>query len=274
MKKHIIISGIASALLFSIFVGCSSKPQDFTEVITTETQPHAIRIDDTTKGSDTTAWLQEQFNITTAQDTELETELETTQSVTESPAPITEVETERPVPKETEVTTQDPEIRPKQNVSVVVTPPKPEETVEIEAPKAEQESQENPVIVSLPKQEEKPKLETLGEDQTKSTESIKTEDSKSDINSTEIKITHDPSPVYRNEEVTLSAKGTPNADAKIKVYYSSGASKAKGLEDKKTDTDGNVSWTWKVGGKTNAGTYRITVDIGDESIEIPLIVSE
>lgn len=89
-----------------------------------------------------------------------------------------------------------------------------------------------------------------------------------------IKIISDPSPVVRNEDATLSVQGAPNSEARIYVYYSSGASKAKGLEKKTTDDSGNVSWTWTIGGKTKPGTYSITVQICDDEIEIPLVVKE
>lgn len=63
--------------------------------------------------------------------------------------------------------------------------------------------------------------------------------------------------VSRNEDVTLNVIGLPNTEYDINVYYSSGASKAKGLENHTSDSSGYVSWTWQIGGKTNAGTYHI-----------------
>lgn len=67
------------------------------------------------------------------------------------------------------------------------------------------------------------------------------------------------SPVARNETATLSARTVPGAQCTIAVYYSSGASKAAGLEPQTSGESGAVSWSWKVGGNTNDGSYRIAV---------------
>lgn len=80
------------------------------------------------------------------------------------------------------------------------------------------------------------------------------------------------SAVRRNETVTLSAKGKPNTAYRITVYYKSGPSSAAGLEEKVSDSDGNVSWTWKIGGRTAAGTFRIVVEGGDESVSVSFTV--
>lgn len=63
--------------------------------------------------------------------------------------------------------------------------------------------------------------------------------------------------VQRNEEVTLNVIGLANTEYDINVYYSSGVSKASGLENKTSDNSGYVSWTWKIGGKTNSGNYHV-----------------
>lgn len=63
--------------------------------------------------------------------------------------------------------------------------------------------------------------------------------------------------VRRNEEVTLNVIGLPNTEYDINVYYSSSVSKAAGLDNKVSDGSGNVSWSWKIGGKTNSGNYHI-----------------
>ncbi len=82
------------------------------------------------------------------------------------------------------------------------------------------------------------------------------------------------SPVEGGQNATLSAKGKPNTEYDIKVVYSSGESSAKGLENKKTDANGNVSWTWKVGAKTKPGTYTITVKGGGETDTIKITVTD
>lgn len=77
--------------------------------------------------------------------------------------------------------------------------------------------------------------------------------------------------VKAGEEATVMIEGTPNVEYRINVYYSSGASKAKGLEPKKTNAKGNVSWTWKIGTNTKPGKYKIVI-IGDKTVELLLEV--
>ncbi|CAH1223922.1 hypothetical protein PAECIP111891_05584 [Paenibacillus allorhizoplanae] len=67
------------------------------------------------------------------------------------------------------------------------------------------------------------------------------------------------SPAPRNSTATLKAKVAPGATASIVVHYKSGPSTAAGLESKKADSNGNVSWSWRVGGNTTLGSWRITV---------------
>ena len=79
--------------------------------------------------------------------------------------------------------------------------------------------------------------------------------------------------VYRrNQYATLSINAKPGIEYEITVYYNSGPSTAEGLEPKVADADGNVSWTWKVGGRTAEGTYRITIEGGGEMIEREITV--
>lgn len=88
-----------------------------------------------------------------------------------------------------------------------------------------------------------------------------------------LKITSVTSPVGGGQNATLTAKGKPNTEYDIKVVYSSGASSANGLENKNSDANGNVSWTWKVGAKTKPGTYTITVTGGGETQKIQFTVT-
>ena len=87
---------------------------------------------------------------------------------------------------------------------------------------------------------------------------------------TNIKVT---SPIPPNSIATLSAKVSPNTKYSITVYYSSGASSADGLEDKTSDANGNISWSWKVGGRTKPGTYRIVIAGGGEKKETTFTVA-
>ena len=54
----------------------------------------------------------------------------------------------------------------------------------------------------------------------------------------------------------------PNTDYSIHVYYSTGSSSAKGLVAKKSDSQGFVTWEWKVGPNTGLGEHLITVEGG------------
>lgn len=68
------------------------------------------------------------------------------------------------------------------------------------------------------------------------------------------------SPVRAGANATLIAKTTPGASCGITVYYKSGPSSAQGLGPKTAGANGEVSWTWKVGSRTSAGTWRIVVN--------------
>jgi outer membrane biosynthesis protein TonB len=158
----------------------------------------------------------------------------TTQIETEPPAPVTQ-------PPETEPpkpTTQAPQTEPP---APVTEPPAPvtQPPVVTEAPKPVTPP---PVVTEAPKQV----LDILSVS----------------------------SPIKGGQNATLSAKGKPNTAYDIKVVYSSGESSAKGLEDKTSDANGNVSWTWKVGAKTKPGTYTITVKGGGETDTIKITVTD
>lgn len=73
--------------------------------------------------------------------------------------------------------------------------------------------------------------------------------------------------VSAGETATLTIKGKPNTQYSIDVYYSSGASKAAGLENKTSDSDGNVTWTWEVGAKTKPGEHKIVISGDGDKIE-------
>jgi micrococcal nuclease len=67
------------------------------------------------------------------------------------------------------------------------------------------------------------------------------------------------SPVSPGAYATLKARAPPGAQCAITVYYKSGPSKAQGLYSKQADSNGDVSWTWKVGTRTTPGSWRIVV---------------
>lgn len=65
---------------------------------------------------------------------------------------------------------------------------------------------------------------------------------------------------------TVIVKGRPDTEYDINVYYSTTVSTAKGLENKRSDEQGNLNWSWKVGSRTKTGTYKITVTDGNETL--------
>lgn len=170
----------------------------------------------------------------------------TTQIETEPPAPVTQPpETEPPKP-----TTQAPQTEPPAPVTQapVTEPPKP--VTEPPAPVTQP-----PVVTEAPKPVTPPPVVTEAPKQVLDILSVS-------------------SPIKGGQNATLSAKGKPNTAYDIKVVYSSGESSAKGLEDKTSDANGNVSWTWKVGAKTKPGTYTITVKGGGETDTIKITVTD
>lgn len=73
------------------------------------------------------------------------------------------------------------------------------------------------------------------------------------------------SPISPGANATLLAKTSPNASCSITVFTKSGTSTAQGLTPKSADASGNVSWAWKVGTRTTAGTYNINVTCNNVS---------
>lgn len=80
------------------------------------------------------------------------------------------------------------------------------------------------------------------------------------------------SPVKKGSEASISIKGLPNTTYDIDVIYSSGASKASGLEDKVSDSEGNVNWTFKVSSNVKVGTYEVRITDGISSTSYSLEV--
>ena len=71
--------------------------------------------------------------------------------------------------------------------------------------------------------------------------------------------------VRRNEIVTVTVKGLPETEYTILVRYHSGhESTANGLGAAMSDANGDVSWTWRVGGKTGFGKAAFVVSGGGE----------
>ena len=99
-------------------------------------------------------------------------------------------------------------------------------------------------------------------------------DSSSSITSGNISLVSLTSPVSKGSDVTVSIKGLPNTTYDIDVMYSSGESKASGLEDKTSDSEGNVSWTFKVSSNVKPGTYEVKITDGENSASYSLEVTD
>lgn len=91
---------------------------------------------------------------------------------------------------------------------------------------------------------------------------------------TKIAITSVTSPVYAGDYAELTAQIQPGAEAEIDVIYKSGTSRAQGLEAKTADENGHVSWKWKVGSSTSAGTWSIVVRSEGESVRTTFEVKQ
>jgi hypothetical protein len=74
-----------------------------------------------------------------------------------------------------------------------------------------------------------------------------------------LEITSVTSPIARGGMGKLAAKTAPGATCNISVVHKSSRLTAAGLGPKTADSNGIVSWTWKVGTKTTPGTWRIVV---------------
>ena len=88
----------------------------------------------------------------------------------------------------------------------------------------------------------------------------------------EIQLVSMTNPLRRNEDATITIKGKPNTVYSIAVYYQSGKSKAKGLENKVSNSSGVVSWTWHVGGKTQSGKKGIVINGGGQTLKVSFSV--
>jgi hypothetical protein len=75
-----------------------------------------------------------------------------------------------------------------------------------------------------------------------------------------------PNPVNPGQYMTLKSQTGSNAACAITVTYASGrVSSAAGLEPKRATGAGAVSWTWKVGTRTGAGTATANVACGSKA---------
>lgn len=98
--------------------------------------------------------------------------------------------------------------------------------------------------------------------------------SKLEEDTTTLELVSITNPIKLGSEVTLTIKGKKNINYNIDVYYASGVSRASGLEDKVSNSEGIVSWTWKVSKNVIPGSYEIVVSDGDFSKTINYEIEE
>ena len=133
------------------------------------------------------------------------------------------------------------------------------------------ESEPEPETESEPESESEPARESEAESTPEIEPESETETDPEPIGDP-ITIIKQPKTVYRNTTATLTVKGTPGVEYTIRVLYTSGASKAQGLEPKTANALGRVSWSWKVGGSTTPGTYVIEVSGGGQTVSTTFTV--
>ena len=74
--------------------------------------------------------------------------------------------------------------------------------------------------------------------------------------------------ISKGKESEIKIKGEPNTKYDIKVYYASGVSKAKELVSKTSDSEGYVTWRWKVSANTKSGNYKFTINDKEYEYEL------
>ena len=79
-------------------------------------------------------------------------------------------------------------------------------------------------------------------------------------------------PISKNKTATVSIIGQPNTEYSIEVFYATGKSTAKGLENKISSDIGAVSWSWKIGPSVKTGYYKIVITGGGKSLETEIQV--
>jgi len=78
----------------------------------------------------------------------------------------------------------------------------------------------------------------------------------------------------KGQDASIHVKGIPNTKYDISVIYSSGKSTAKGLEEKTSDENGDVSWSWRIGTKTKSGEYPVIISDGTNQETYTLTITE
>ena len=80
--------------------------------------------------------------------------------------------------------------------------------------------------------------------------------------------------VKKGTKATYETILEPNTLYDIKIKLNSGESTAKGLENKTSDSLGNISWTWNISSNTKVGEYQIIIESEKDSYYTTLIIEE
>lgn len=80
--------------------------------------------------------------------------------------------------------------------------------------------------------------------------------------------------VPQGKKASITVQGTPNTLYAIQVLYGKNPSRASGLEAKRSDADGCVTWTWTVGANTTCGAHSVTVTDGHATNTFYFTVAE
>jgi hypothetical protein len=74
---------------------------------------------------------------------------------------------------------------------------------------------------------------------------------------------------------SITVQTTPGAECSIRYVTPHGTiSQAKGLENQTADSNGKVTWTWKIGSKTEPGTGSVTVTSNGASVTAQIQVGQ
>jgi micrococcal nuclease len=74
---------------------------------------------------------------------------------------------------------------------------------------------------------------------------------------------------------SVEVRTNPGADCSIRYVTPHGTiSRAAGLVNQTADSDGNVSWTWKIGSHTEPGTGSVTVTCNGSSATTAISIGQ
>lgn len=90
--------------------------------------------------------------------------------------------------------------------------------------------------------------------------------------SSSIKVTSSNLNVTPGEYASVTVQTAPGASGTIEVDYESGPSKSTSLVPQTADSQGYITWEWKVGTRTTLGTWLVIITVNGKSIQVSLNV--